>query len=180
MGISLCTITGHRLSADEIVDYQDVIESDKTLNDLWFWSKKRDIEKWVNIADKERIENFWEHNETQVEVDGVFMFDHLTFPTFFGEITFHRNILELCSFGIKLWTLESRNDLSGGILNFNNRLSELFEQTTLIYYGDSWAKSSWIGDLIYDHSLDQIEQQLYSQGYKKGQSIDEAVNNEHV
>ncbi len=180
MGVDLFAITGHRLSVNEIVHFQDTIETDKILNDIWWWKNSKQTEKWTNIADRERIESFWTHNENQVEIDDVFLYDYLSFPTFFGEITFHRHIIELDGFGCKLWTLEYFNELRQNILTFNNRLAEILGQSKVIYYGDGWAKSSWIEAMIFGKTFEQIERQIYSLGYGQIQNIDESIKEEHL
>lgn len=180
MGVDLFAITGHDFSASEIIHLQDTIETDKILNDVWWWNITNHVEKWTDITDPNRILRSWTHNENQIEADGCFFHDYLPLPTFFGEITFHKNIIELEGFGCKLWTLDHYNELRQNILTFNSRLAEILGQSTVIYYGDSWAKSSWIKGLIYDKTFNQIEEIIYSSGYGKIHNIDESIKNDHL
>ena len=180
MGVSLFAITRNKFNFQEIINLQDTIESDNELRQLW-WGNKCKTENWKNVLmSQERLTNFWNHNEEQTEIDDIFLFDYLPLPTFFGELTFHRNIVELQGFGQKLWILDTYSKFSQNILNFNRRLGTILKQDKIIYYGDSWAKSSWVNDWIYNKTMGEILQQLNSLGFGQIKDINKSIADEHL
>ncbi len=181
MGVSLYTITGHSLDYKGIIELQNRLESDEELLHLYKWKKDNySISPWTSIATAERLEAAWKHNQTQKEIEAVFLTDELSFPTFFGEIHFDRNLVTLNAFGQKLWILESNSDLRAFILNFNNRIAQILGQKKIIYFGDSSAKSSWIDNWMYGKTIDQIEEKIFSLGNGKIKDIDTSIKEEHL
>lgn len=110
----------------------------------------------------------------------MFFYDYLDLPTFFGEITFHRNIVELDGFGSRLWTLDCKNDFRRNLLNFCNHLAAILNQEHVIYFGDSWAKSSWIQDWVYGKTLNEIREQITLKGLGSITEVGMSVKEDHL
>lgn len=179
MGVDLFTITGHKFNYQQIIQLQSKIESDEVLRRLYWLSEHKSI-PWETIASEDRLAECWKHNKEQIEIDGVFFHDLLYFPTFFGDIRFHPNIIQLTGFGLKLWTMESDSQLRRNILFFYERVAKLIGQDTIIYFGDSWAKSSWIQDAVYVKSIDEILMQIKFKKSDVPEDIDKTIKNDHI
>jgi hypothetical protein len=180
MGVDLNIITGHSFDYTEIINLQERIEIDGELKNLFWLNKNDNIICWNKIADYKRLEKAWVNNENQVEVHGVYFFDDLCFPTFFGDIQIHRHIIKLPGFGLKLWTMETDSVLRRDILSFYRRLGDIFNQKVFIYFGDSYANSSWIEDLIYSKSIEDILEEIEKRSNESIDDINKSIISDHL
>jgi len=178
MGVGLYAITGHNFNYHEIIEFQEKIENDNELRNLLWWEPNGKPGNWKEKLNPKRLEEFWLHNENRKEIDGVFFYDYLSLPTFYGEITFHRNIAELEGFGLNFWTMLYDDELRENILKFNSRLGVLLDQQKVIYYGD--RETSWIGDSIYGKTIKDIADSILDKGLGLKHNISKSIEDENL
>lgn len=183
MGVDLSAVIGHKYKFQEIIRLQFRIESNERLKALYWWEVKESTVLWSDLISEQSLEKFWEYNERQEPAEGedIFQYDNsLRLPVFFGELIFHRHIVELDGFGLRLWTLGVNDEACQRILQFYGCLAEILDEQVVIYYGDSWASSNWIGDWTYGRTINQILNKIEEKGQGQIPTVEESINKEHL
>ncbi|TSJ47813.1 hypothetical protein [Fluviicola chungangensis] len=152
MGIDLRVITGHRLSAKQVMDFPDWLEKQQQLKDvfiehsaskLYFGYKRADIlsglEKkstWENYTEADLLES-WENNEDPERVDET-GFIQVSLVTYFGFIYFNRETIEVMYFPEHKYSNLTEVPQRSYILNFSKALAQAFGQTQIVYCSDTY------------------------------------------
>ncbi len=192
MGIDLRVITGHRLSAKQIMDFPDWLEKQQQLKELFIlhmdskldfgyqpekiWELLQRKSFWEPDCTEKDLLNSWENKENPdlLHQNGFIAY---SLSTYFGIIYFNRTTIEIMYFPEhKYSNLRDENQRSF-ILTFSRAFARTLGQNQVVYCSDTF-ESEYIEDLAMEgKNLETIIRLGIERLGKPPKTIREAIEN---
>jgi hypothetical protein len=170
MGVDLRILTGHRLSAEEAVNFGPAINDDPLLKELDFFSSpSKKWKSWQETATAKQLAIQWENNlgrNCNLE-GGYWDGESYDFETFSDYISFYPELVVTYGWYSRFRVMEDEVNRRL-ICAFYNRFAQLFQQKYIVLYADSSRPSSFIADQVYSKSLTEILEMMREKfGFKQ-------------
>lgn len=166
MGVDLRIITGHRLSAAEVLDFGATINNDPILKELEFdTGPSKALKDWHEVATIEQLTEQWEYDMGSAnDKAGDFhlndepensYWNSYDFEKTGDQINFHPKIVRTFGWHFRFRVIEDERSRKL-ICAYYNRFAQLFQQKHVIFFADSSLPSQFIEHEIYARSMDDI------------------------
>jgi hypothetical protein len=177
MGVDLRVITGHRLSAAEVLDFGRIINNDPILQEFDFIiGPPKALKDWHETASVEQLIAQWKYdlgiaNDKQNDLHPDNEADSPYWNSFDFEkandyINFHPQIVKTVGWYRRFRVMEDKAHRQL-ICAYYNRFAQLFQQKHVIFFADSSLPSHFI-EYEYARSIDDLLEMIRKEfGFKQ-------------